>query len=274
MSEYATLLKFGTTGIILGMIEEGYRFDHLHFKDSLSVLYAIDKDLDFHKRYEKTSSGVQSPLEVQREYLRFAKGWVRSKNDDDLSDIVDIWEETLDMLDDDDPSLERRLDWKAKLALLNASAGNAQAGNSARSLAGYVFTDASAEQINLQYHDIDTSKGLYYHLVKHGLMDTFLAEEDIQKAISEAPIATRAGTRKAVLDFFRELNKQGIVISATRIHWDSMLYTFEKFGVEHRRYLMLNEPFESTEKSLDDISRTILSVKRPKSAEGKSEEKK
>jgi proteasome accessory factor A len=268
MGEYVSLLKFGATGMIIGMVEDGYRFGNLNFEKGLDVLCAIDKNFDFSKRYACASGGFQSPLDVQRSYLRSAREWLKGRrdagDDDGFSDIADIWEETLDMLDDGDPALERRLDWLAKRSLLRSAGSRIDL--SGRYSDGDKIVKlhpvGSAEQINLQYHDIDTSSGLYYLLVKEGLMDTFLSKDEVDSAIRDAPLGSRAATRRSILDFFDALNREGFDISAYKIHWDSFAFSFEKHGVTHKGYVNLAEPFDSSEATLDEITRRILSVRR------------
>ncbi|MBI4739505.1 proteasome accessory factor PafA2 family protein [Candidatus Woesearchaeota archaeon] len=245
MSEYQTYLKYGVTGIVLGMIEDGYKFDNLHFKDCLSVLYAINHNLNFHEAYEMRLGRAQSPLDIQRTYLQAAKTWMAAKQDLTLCDVVDAWEETLAMLDENDPAVERRLDWAAKRRLIMQKSQREP--------------DASSKltQINLQYHDIDPVKSLYYALVNHEEMETLIDEEDIQRAMEQPPNGSRARTRQAILDYFATLRNTGVLIECEYVQWDRISYSFRINDLFYERVIELPSPYDTSVDSIEEINTTI-----------------
>ncbi|MBI4738919.1 proteasome accessory factor PafA2 family protein [Candidatus Woesearchaeota archaeon] len=247
MSEYQTYLKFGVTGIVLGMIEDGYHFDDLNFVDGLQTLRALNQTMDFQEQHRVIRRPSMSVLDVQKAYLQSAQQWVRSQQDRELCDIVNCWEETLVGLADNDPLLERRLDWAAKKSLIDARA--AKPGSTHRTL----------DQINLQYHDIDPDKGLYSFLVKNGMMDTMLCKQDICVAASRPPEGSRAATRSAVLNRLEYWKRRGRKVNITHVSWDSIWYKVNKFGIEVMHNVALPTPYDTSEKTVGEVDKFITS---------------
>ncbi|MBI5397978.1 proteasome accessory factor PafA2 family protein [Candidatus Woesearchaeota archaeon] len=248
MSEYQTYLKYGSTGIVLGMIEDGYLFGHLNFIDGLGVLRALNKTMDFKAQHQLVGGQWLSALDVQKAYLQSAQQWARARQDNELCNTISIWEETLAGLADNDPCLERRLDWVAKKTLLDSRAAKPDT------------TSGTLEQINLQYHDIDPDKGLYNLLVKNGMMDTLLCEEAIRVAALRPPEGSRALTRNAVLNRLEYWKRRGKVIKITHVSWDAIWYTVDKFGIKAMHNMSLPTPYDTTKKAVDEVDEFVNSV--------------
>jgi proteasome accessory factor A len=231
MSEYASLLKFGATGIVLGMIEDGFCFDDLTPVNGIHMLHTINRTMDFGMRFDMRKGSQKSALDIQKAYLERAKEWVRDRPDEDASDLIDIWEETLDMLKDGDPALERRLDWAAKRSLIVDSAS--AAGKSG----------ASLKQMNLQYHDIDRTRGLYYFLVQNGLMDTFLERGEVNYAAVYPPKYSRARMRQELVSNILKRKREGLDIDITSLTWDEIEFCITVDGKDHNKRMRFPSPF-------------------------------
>ncbi|MBI4739504.1 proteasome accessory factor PafA2 family protein [Candidatus Woesearchaeota archaeon] len=246
MSEYQTYLKYGVTGIVLGMIEDGYKFDNLHFKEELRVLYDMNSTMNFHKRYEMAEGEPASPFDIQRAYLDCARIWATAHKDPEIDDVISLWEETLTMLEDGDPALAKRLDWVAKRKLIFKKFANP---NRKR---------GELQQINLQYHDINPEKSLYYLLVNNGLMDTFLPQEDILHATDHAPPGSRAQTRQNLLEHFAACNRAGLRIDVKAIVWDKIVYEFfSPSGASYSGIIHLPSPYDTSQESIVQINASI-----------------
>lgn len=248
MSEYQTYLKYGVTGIVLGMIEDGYLFDHLHFKNGMNVLKHMNRTMNFHQTHEMEFGKPKTPLDIQQAYLECARQWSRTQENPEIFNVIDCWEETLVMIKEGDQALERRLDWvvKRKLIFDKAAHPKRKAGE--------------LQQINLQYHDIDPEKSIYYLLVNNGLMDTFLSHDDILNATRNAPEGSRAKTRQAILNYFSELQHRGFLIEYTNIKWDQISYYFTINSVDYPQVIELPHPHDTSADSIREINAAITRV--------------
>ncbi|MBI4739503.1 proteasome accessory factor PafA2 family protein [Candidatus Woesearchaeota archaeon] len=252
MSEFQTYLKFGATGIVMSMIEDGYSFDHLHFKNGVLALNALNEQMNLRERYPMAIGEPKSHLQIQREYLKQARAWAHSKCDlkcdldDEITNIIQLWEETLTMLEDNDPVLERRLDWvaKRKLIFTRAEKRSCQA--------------ETLDQMNLQYHDVDPQKGLYYLLTQHDLMETFLPHQDVVNAVMRAPEGSRAKTRQAVIDYIKQYCSNGVQLEVTRVFWDIIHFNFKKKGITYQKHLELPTPYDTTDESINRLKQLLI----------------
>ncbi|EQD29488.1 protein containing DUF245, partial [mine drainage metagenome] len=79
----------------------------------------------------------------------------------------------------------RECDWVMKYNLLQAY----------RAKRGIALSHPRVSMMDLQYHDIDMSKGIYYRLVERGLAERITTDASIENAISNPPATTRARLR-------------------------------------------------------------------------------
>ncbi len=120
MSEYATYLKLGVTGLVLEMIEAGVRFDDVLLQDPISALREVSRDPSLRTRVPLRNGNAMTPLEMQRRYLEEAKLFYSGKADVDpiTRDLLRRWEYVLDTLQDNPHFLYKELDWVAKKDLV------------------------------------------------------------------------------------------------------------------------------------------------------------
>lgn len=195
MSEYSIYLKVGTTAIVLSMLEDGYLSDRWALWDPVKTLRDISYDLSLKARHSLKRGVEFRALEIQREYLDLAHTYFASREMDPVTaDIMARWEEVLDKLDEDPMSLSRELDWIIKRDLLENYIFRR----------GLTWEDHRIVMIDLQYHDIRPSKGLYYTLEKDGCVERIVSDAEIAAAIVNPPSDTRAYFRGMCLKKFPE----------------------------------------------------------------------
>jgi hypothetical protein len=122
LSDIPNLLKLGTTALILEMIEAGVNFD-ITLRSPLRANHEISvggpwKEIDV-KGAERARA---TALEIQWHYLAKAREYLQLFSSPEVEryhEIVDLWEETLRLFEDDVSELSTRLDWCAKKALLD-----------------------------------------------------------------------------------------------------------------------------------------------------------
>ncbi len=72
LAEYSTLLKVGTTALVLDMIEKGVRFDELRLAEPVRSVHRISHDPTLKTTVELTDGRKVTGLDLQRAYFEKA----------------------------------------------------------------------------------------------------------------------------------------------------------------------------------------------------------
>jgi proteasome accessory factor A len=117
------------------------------------------------------------------------------------------WENVLNDLERDVMSTRDRIDWAAKKFLLDALQEEEKLS----------WSDPWLQSIDLEYHNLDLDQGLYYELLRKGLMRRVSNEDEIKASIFNPPETTRAFFRgRAVARFNDEISS---------IQWDEIVFS-------------------------------------------------
>lgn len=192
MSEFTNYLKVGITTMILEMVEERFLSIDFSLRHPVKALKDISHDLSCKKKIKLDDGRKFSPLEIQQEYLSWAKRYYASKERDPVvDDLLKKWSYVLEKLEDDPWQLNREIDWVIKMNLIE----------SYREKYNLSWNDPRILMMDLQYHDIRPERGLFYHLENKGLVEKMLTEEEIIAAITTPPQDTRAKLRGDFIKF-------------------------------------------------------------------------
>ncbi|MBT3603249.1 MAG: proteasome accessory factor PafA2 family protein [Candidatus Latescibacteria bacterium] len=241
MSEYTNALKIGTTSLVLDLLERKIFPKDMGLGDPVWALKEISRDPDHKWILGRHNGKTISAIDVQRSYLALAQRHL--KGVDDESDwVLREWERTLDDLEKDPMQLADRLDWVAKKWLLE----------SFRESENLAWDDPWLQSLDLEYHNIDPNKGLYYDLVKQGSMQRVLTDAQIEKACTTPPQDTRAKARSTLVRKLSENRVRYIV------DWDSIY-------LENEKHLSFRDPFSTYEEEsmafsdeIDNASNDLL----------------
>ena len=207
LAETATYLKVGTTGLVLDMIEAGQRFDHLRLADPVRSVHTISHDPALKTTVELANGRKFTALDLQFAYFELVTEHVEKEGTDRVSrDVLRMWGEVLNDLSRDPLSCSDRLDWPAKLRLLEGY----------RSRDGLNWGSPHLHLVDLQYADVRLDKGLYNRLVSRGSMKRLVSEEEVREAITTPPEDTRAYFRGRCLERYPN------AIAAAS--WDSVIF--------------------------------------------------
>jgi proteasome accessory factor A len=193
MSEWATAMKIGTTALMLDLIERG-EAPELEIAQPVDANKSISRDQTYDWIIELKDGRKISAIDVQRIYLRAASKLNNGASNDLERDVM---------------STRDRIDWAAKKFLLDALQEEEKLS----------WSDPWLQSIDLEYHNLDLDQGLYYELLRKGLMRRVTNEEEIKAAIFNPPETTRAFFRgRAVARFNDEISS---------IQWDEIVFTNE-----------------------------------------------
>ena len=244
MSEYATALKVGTTALILDLLEEQVVPD-IELLDAVQAIRDISRDLTFKWEVQLKDGSYTTASEVQFYYLELAERYLRGR-DEECDWVLKEWRFVLDALLHDPMCLIDRVDWVAKKWLLENFMRQEKLD----------WHDPWVQSLDLEYHNLNPAKGLYFELRDRGTMKTVVDEERVNRAIVTPPQNTRAWSRAQVM---RALTGQK---ARYVIDWDSIY-------VEDEKYLNLDDPFLTYEVETQEFIRECQHPQPPEEPFGK-----
>ncbi|MBP2325663.1 proteasome accessory factor A [Kibdelosporangium banguiense] len=207
LAEYSTYLKLGTAALVIDMIESGVRFDHLKLADPVRAVHNISHDPTLKTTVELSNGRKFTGLDIQNAYMEMAAAHVEKTDQDSVSrHVLQTWAEVLDALRRDPAECADRLDWPAKLRLMEGF----------RARDNLQWSSPRLSLIDLQYSDVRLDKGLYNRLVARGSMKRLVTEDEVQAAITEPPSDTRAYFRGRCLERYPN--------SIAAASWDSVIF--------------------------------------------------
>ena len=143
---------------------------------------------------------------------------------------LDAWESILDGLEKDPMSLGDRIDWVAKKKIVEQY----------MSEEGLDWDDDALHSIDLEYHNIDPDKSLFYAYQDMGETTRLLDDVDIVTAMTDPPQDTRAKGRSKLVE---EVLKRRIP-KFYRFDWNGV-------AVDRHRYIEMSDPFETYDEPYD-----------------------
>jgi proteasome accessory factor A len=219
MSEYANVLKLGTTSIVLELLESGLIPEEVRLANPLGALKAVSRDQTLRWPVRRADGTTIGAIDVQREYLRLALLDLAGR-DSETDWILREWEETLDALEADPLSTSDRLDWAMKRRLLEEFVAET----------GARWDDDVLQSLDLEYHNLNPRTGLYYGLEQEGLVRRVLSDKAISAAVNSPPSDTRAlGRARAIA---------GIMFSTC----DTYVIDWDVVHTDRRRFLPMPDP--------------------------------
>ena len=233
LAETATYLKLGSTALVIDMIEAGEQFDDLKLADPVQAVHLISHDPTLKQTVELADGRRFTGLDLQRAYHERAERHLERNGADHASrDVLNTWGEVLDMLAGDPMDCADRLDWPAKLRLLE----------SYRQRDNLPWSSPRLHMIDLQYSDVRLDKGLYNRLVTRGSMKRLVSEEEVQEAILTPPEDTRAYFRGRCLERYPE--------EVAAASWDSVIFDL---GRESLVRIPTLEPLRGTKAHVGEL---------------------
>lgn len=179
---WATAMKIATTQLALDLIEigEAPKFAICH---PVRTAEAISKDDTFKWRLELENSSWTTAVDLLDGYLSAAERFF-SNRDAETDWILSEWRLALTDAAADPWRLKDRVDWAAKLAMLEEYAK--EEGD---------WNQMQMQAFDLEYHNLDPSESLFQAWLEMGRAQTIIPAERVDEAISKPPQNTRARQR-------------------------------------------------------------------------------
>src|SRR5258707_4545789 len=233
MSGWATAMKIGTTALVLDLIERG-QAPQLEIAQPTDANKSISRDQTYDWIIELKDGRKISAIEVQRIYLRAASEIEGESADEDRQWILQEWENTLNDLERDVMTTRDRVDWVAKKVLLNALQEEEKLS----------WSDPWLQSIDLEYHNVDLERGLFYELVRHGSVRRVVSEDEIKMSIFNPPETTRA--------FFRGRSVAKFNDWIASLQWDEIVFGQ---GAQSRRIALPEATLDARLEALNHAAR-------------------
>ncbi len=235
MSEATTLLKVGSTDLVLRMIEAGVVMRDLTLENPIRAIREISHDIEGRRKVRLSTGREASALDVQREYFSKAREFVdrRELRTTVTDQVLDLWERTLKAVESGDLSLvDREIDWVIKHRLIERY----------RRKHGLPLSSARIAQLDLAYHDIHRQRGLYYLLERRGGVARIARDLDIFTAKSQPPQSTRARLRG---EFIRRAQERRRDFTVDWVHL--------KLNDQAQRTVLCKDPFRCVDDRVDKL---------------------
>ena len=234
MSEYTNFLKVGACSLMLRMLEEPQVvLRDMTLENPIRAIREISHDMTCTRRVRLANGREVSALDIQSEYLNRA---LRFAEHHDLTDeeqlALDMWEYTLSHLEDDPLKLDRELDWVIKYKLIEAY----------RERHDLTLSDARVALVDLQYHDVNRERGLFYRMQRKGMVDRLVTDEEISHAVEHPPQTTRARLRGEFIKRAKERKRDYTV------DWVHL-----KLNDQAQRTVLCKDPFKAEDERVDKL---------------------
>jgi proteasome accessory factor A len=233
MSEYATYLKVGVAALVLSMIEDGYTVAGMELEDPVKAIREISRDPTLKKKVKLDDGRQMSAIEIQRAYLDRAQDYVVTQGyDSTVEDVLAKWADVLDRLESDPMQLFREVDWVSKKLLIQSFVDKKGCG----------WDDPRVFLMDLQYHDVKRTRGLYYLLESKGMTESVVNEDAVERAMSVPPQTTRAKVRGDFIRFARAKNR------SYTVDW-----TYLKLNGYWEETILCMDPFSSINRRVEEL---------------------
>ena len=243
MSEMTTLLKVVSMDFVLRLLETGNLKRDFTLENPIRAIRDVSHDITGLASVTLNSGSTMTALEMQWAYLEMVKEYV-STGDMTMSKehqiALELWERTLTAIESGNHDLiASDIDWAIKKKLIDSY----QAKNSLE------LDSPRIAQLDLMYHDITQSRGLFYLLQNNGRANRLTHDAEVTTAQTVPPQTTRAKLRG---DFIAAAQDAGKDISVDWVHL--------KMNDQSQRTVLCKDPFANVD---ERVQKLIDSMQEP-----------
>jgi proteasome accessory factor A len=234
MNECTTMLKVGSADLVLRMIEHGVTFRDLTLENPIRAIREISHDMTGGRPVRLVAGRSASALQIQREYYERAVDFVERGGEDPMAKrVLELWGRTLDAIEQQDLSLiDREIDWATKYQLIERY----------RAKHDLPLSSPRVAQLDLAYHDISRTRGLYYLLQRKGAIDRVTSDLAVFEAKNVPPQTTRAKLRG---DFIKRAQEKRRDFTVDWVHL--------KLNDQAQRTVLCKDPYRSVDERVEKL---------------------
>ncbi|MGW3231863.1 Pup--protein ligase [Kitasatospora sp. NPDC001095] len=235
MSETTTLLKVGSTDLVLRLIEAGVVMRDLTLENPIRAIREVSHDLTGTHQVRLANGREASALDIQEEYYTKALEFAERKgiNTGTVARVLDLWGRTLEAVRTERlDGVAQEIDWIMKYKLIERYREKNQMS----------MSNPRVAQIDLAYHDIHRRRGLFYLLQGKGQAQRVTTDLRTFEAKSIPPQTTRARLRG---DFIRRAQEQRRDFTVDWVHL--------KLNDQAQRTVLCKDPFRSVDERVEKL---------------------
>jgi proteasome accessory factor A len=238
MSEYTNFLKLGAAACVLRMIEDPATvLRDLTLENPIRAIRDISHDLTCRRKVRLASGRELSALDIQRELLDRALRYADQRGfTAEEQRALDMWEHCIVALENDPLKLDREVDWVIKYRLIEEY----------RNRHDLPLDDARVQMLDLQYHDIDRQRGVFFKMQSRGMIERVCNDDAIENAKDVAPQTTRARLRGEFIKRAKERKRDFTV------DWVHL-----KLNDQAQRTVLCKDPFKSHDDRVDKLMASL-----------------
>ena len=229
ISPFACALKMGTTALVLTLIEEGRMPDDVILRDAVLATRQISHDGTGRGVVQLDDGSTRNALDIQHDFLTHAEHHMRGR-DEETDWILETWRFTLEALATKPELLIGGVDWISKKWMLEQF----------REVENLEWNDPWMQSLDLEYHNINPLKGLFFNLTPPKAIGEFNDSVRRHEATHRAPADTRACGRGLAVGHFMHGREPYV------INWDSI-------SIENSAHLPMPDPFETYTEHVADL---------------------
>ena len=234
MSEYTNFLKVGAAACVLRMIEDPVAsLRDLTLENPIRAIRDISHDITCRRKVRLASGRELSALDIQRELLDRALRYADQRGfTTEEQRALDMWEHCIVALENDPLKLDREIDWVIKYRIIDEYCKRHNVG----------LDDPRVQMLDLQYHDIDRERGIFFKMQSRGMVERLCDDKAIDLAKDVAPQTTRARLRG---DFIRRAKERKRDFTVDWVHL--------KLNDQAQRTVLCKDPFKSQDDRVDKL---------------------
>ena len=234
MAEPTTLLKVASTDLVLRMVEAGVPVRDLGLENPMRAIREISHDTSGTATVTLANGRTATALDIQEELLGRVEEFLGDVEQTPVvTRALDLWRRGLAAVRSGDlRSVERELDWVIKLRLVERY----------QAKHGLPLDDPRVARLDLAYHDISRTEGLYNLLAERRLVDRVVSDVEVLEATAVPPQTTRAKLRG---DFVRRAQEARRDYTVDWVHL--------KLNDQAQRTVLCKDPFRSVDDRVDRL---------------------
>ena len=215
------------------MLEDDVVFRDLTLENPIRAIREISHDITCRRKVRLANGRELSALDIQWEYLERVMRYSRtSRFPPEVQQAGGMWEYLLTGLEKDPFSLSREVDWVTKHQLIERYQKKHDLNLSSPRLA----------LLDLSYHDVTRSRGLFYLLQRNGQVESLVTDEAVSAAMITPPSTTRAKLRG---EFIKAAKAKKRDFTVDWVHL--------KLNDQAQRTVLCKDPFKAVDERVDKL---------------------
>jgi proteasome accessory factor A len=236
MSQTTTILKVATTELMLRAAELGLLIDKFKIENPIKAIREVSSDLNFGNSFRLASGREITALQMQKEMYQIV---LSMPGLDEILEkpfykyALDLWKRSLEALESGDfTQVDMEIDWMIKRKFMNSYKDKHQLNDN----------DSRMIMLDISYHNIRKDRGIFYILENSGMAKTLVTSNDVNNAMENPPLSTRAALRGRFIKVAQEKKRDFTV------DWVNL-----KINDQQQSSIACKDPFKNVDERVDKL---------------------